>query len=45
MRMSDFPDAAEIDINADAPNLQVRRMIAEMITAEQEELSGTCKSA
>ena len=45
MRMSEFPDAPEIDINADAPNVQVRRMIDEMIAAEQEDLSGVRKSA
>ena len=33
--MSEFPDAAEIDINADAPNVQVRRMIDEMIEAKR----------
>lgn len=44
-RMSEFPDAAEIDLNADAPNIQVRRLIDEMIAAEQAELAGARKSA
>ena len=44
-RMSEFPDAREIDINADAPNIQVRRMVDEIIAAEQAELSGARKSA
>ena len=45
MRMSQFPAAPEIDINADVPNVQVRRMIDKMIAAEQEELSAILKSA
>ena len=37
-RIQQFPNAPTIDINADAPNLQVRRMIKEMILFEQEKL-------
>ena len=37
-RMSETPDAIQVDINADAPNLQVRRMVDEMIAAEKAEL-------
>ena len=40
VRMSQFPDAPEIDINADAPNVQVRRMIEEMIVGEKAQLAG-----
>lgn len=39
-RMSENPSAPEIDINADAPNIQVRRMIDEMIAEEQAEAAG-----
>ncbi len=35
VRMTEFPEANEIDINADAPNIQVRRMIDEMIASER----------
>ena len=44
-RMSEYPDAPAIDINADAPNIQVRRMIDEMIAEEQAELAGLRKTA
>lgn len=37
-RITEKPDAPEININADAPNIQVRRMIDEMIAAEKEQL-------
>lgn len=36
-RMSSMPGANEIDINSDAPNIQVRRMLGELIAAEQQE--------
>ena len=38
-RISDMPKAPEIDINGDAPNIQVRRMMGELIAAEQAELA------
>ena len=44
-RMSENPSAPSIDINADAPNIQVRRMIDEMIAEEQAELAEQRKSA
>ena len=44
-RMSEYPSAPTIDINADAPNIQVRRMIDEMIAEEQAALDGRRKSA
>lgn len=44
-RMSENPDAPEIDINADAPNIQVRRMIDEMIADEQAVAAGLRQSA
>ena len=34
-RMSAMPDAREIDINSDAPNIQVRRALVELIAAER----------
>jgi hypothetical protein len=43
--MSEYPSAPTIDINADAPNIQVRRMIDEMIAEEQAALDGRRKSA
>ncbi len=39
--MSRMPNADQIDINADAPNMQVRKLMDEMIAAEQGELQGT----
>ena len=45
MRMSSMPNAPEIDINGDAPNIQVRKLMDELIAAEQEELAGLRKSA
>ncbi len=35
-RMSELPEAREIDINTDAPNILVRRMLNDLIAAEQE---------
>ena len=40
MRMSSHPDAAEIDIKGDAPNIQVRRLMDELIAAEQADAAG-----
>ena len=34
-RMSAMPDAPHIDVNSDAPNIQVRRLMDELIAAEQ----------
>lgn len=44
-RMDSHPDAAEIDINADAPNIQVRRMMDELISAEQAEFADARRQA
>ena len=35
----------EVDINGDAPNIQVRKMMDELIAAEQTELAGMRRSA
>ena len=45
MRISSHPDAMEVDINGDAPNIQVRKMMDELIAAEQTELAGMRRSA
>ena len=44
-RMSEMPAAVELDINGDAPTIQVRRLMDELIAAEQAELTGIRKSA
>ena len=38
-RISSSPEAPEIDINGDAPNIQVRRLMDELITAEQSNIA------
>ena len=43
--MSRNPDAPEIDVNVDAPNIRIRRMLDDMIAAEQSELTGARRSA
>ena len=45
MRISGMPSASEIDINGDAPNIQVRKLMDDLIASEQEELSGLRESA
>ena len=45
MRMSSHPDAAGIDINGDAPNIQVRRLMDELIAAEQADAAGLRETA
>ena len=42
-RKSSMPDAHEIDINSDAPNIQARKLLDELIAAEQAEMSGVPK--
>ena len=44
-RISAMPHAPEIDINSDAPNIQVRRLMDELISAEQAELRGRRRRA
>ena len=44
-RISGMPHAPEIDINSDAPNIQVRRLMDELIAAEQAELKGRRRRA
>lgn len=39
-RMTSMPGAPEIDINSDAPNIQARRALADLIAAEQAEMHG-----
>lgn len=43
--MSAMPDAPEIDINTDAPNIQLRKLLDDLIAAEQAEETGLRKSA
>ncbi len=43
--MSLRPDASEIDVNADAPNIQLRNLMDRLIAEEQAELSGNRKYA
>jgi phage-related protein len=44
-RMNENSSGPKIDINADAPNIQVRRMIDEMIAEEQAEADPQCINA
>ena len=44
-RMSSMPDAPEIDINSDAPNIQLRRMLDELIAKEQADTGSYRRSA
>ena len=43
--MSLRPDAPEIDVNADAPNIQLRKMMDDLIAAEQAEMAGVRRRA
>jgi len=43
--MSRNPDADGIDVNVDAPNNQIRKLLDDLIAAEQAETSGERRSA
>jgi len=43
--MSRNPDAPEIDVNVDAPNNQIRKLLDDLIAAEQAEMAGALRRA
>ena len=43
--MSRNPDTDGIDVNVDAPNNQIRKLLDDLIAAEQAEASGERRSA
>jgi hypothetical protein len=43
--MSRDPDAAVIDVNVDAPNNQIRKLLDDLIAAEQAETTGARRRA
>ena len=45
MRMSSMPDAKEIDVNSDAPNIQVRKLMDELIATENQNPAELQKTA